>query len=49
MGSFIYQLYMTDEKMEWTERVWLGDSDVKNYVNFLSIIEDVLEKHYGHA
>ncbi len=44
-----YQLYMTDEKMEWTERLWLSDSDIKTYVNFLSYIEEVLEKHYGHA
>ena len=44
-----YQLYMTDEKMEWTERVWLNDNDVKDYKYFLSIIEGVLEKYYGHA
>ena len=44
-----YQLYMTDEKMEWTERVWLNDNDVKDYKYFLALIEGVLEKHYGHA
>jgi hypothetical protein len=44
-----YQLYFTDEKMEWTERMWLNDYDVKHYKIFLALIEGVLEKHYGHA
>ena len=44
-----YQLYMTDEKMEWTERVWLNDNDVRSYKIFLALIEGVLEKYYGHA
>ena len=44
-----YQLYITDEKMEWTERMWLNDNDVKDYKIFLALIEGVLEKHYGHA
>jgi hypothetical protein len=47
--EMLYQLYITDEKMEWTERVWLRKNDVRSYVNFLSILEEVLEKHYGHA
>jgi len=40
---------MTDEKMEWTERMWLNDDDVKDYKYFLALIEGVLENHYGHA
>ncbi len=47
--EMLYQLYMTDERMEWTERLWLRERDVRSYVNFLSIIEGVLEKYYGHA
>lgn len=44
-----YQLYITDEGMNWTERLWLNDYDVKNYKIFLDLIEGVLEKYYGHA
>ena len=44
-----YQLYITDEGMTWTERLWLNDNDVKEYKIFLALIEGILEKHYGHA
>jgi hypothetical protein len=43
-----YQLYMSDQSGNSTERIWLEKKDL-SYFNLGAIIEGVLNKHFGHA
>lgn len=44
-----YQVYISDDNGDWSETLWLSGNDIQNYHNFLSYVEEVLEKNCGHA